>query len=156
MKRRLLKAVILRLACLTLTLIIGLAVTHVINRIWVRFEVVGSASIVVRHCGRGVLLSYVASDGVNLHVQRVDFPSEKEARLHFLSLISQSNEILSREFIRDREGSLVVGERVVSFSRADDGLAMPTMICQDGSQVYVMSSTSLRHLTIFENAHRGY
>ena len=156
MRRPLLKAVMLRLACLSLTLLIGVAVTHVVNRVWVRFEAVASGAIVVRHCGRGVLLSYVSSDGVNLIAQRVDFPSEKEARGHYLSLISKSSEILSRELIRDQEGSLVVGERVVGFFRGEDGLAVPTMICQDGSLVYVTSSTSLRHLMIFENAHRRY
>jgi hypothetical protein len=141
----------LRVACLISTFLIGVGGTRVVNSVWVRFEAVASGAIRVPPNGRGLLRSYITSDGVNLLFERVDFQSVEEARLQLEKFVEQSSQVMTREFIRDREGKFVAGERVVAFFPADDGL-VPAVVCQDGRRVYVMSSTSLHHLLIFERS----
>lgn len=150
------RALLIRLACLILTFGLGVIGTLVVNRVWIRFRDVDSAAIAVPPNGRGRLRLYVASDGIGVGVERVNFPSVGEARLYFEALVGKSRQITTTEFLRDREGKSIVGKRVMGLFPTDDGLVVSGIVCQDGTVVYVMSSTSLRHLTIFENAHRRY
>ena len=71
-------------------------------------------------------------------------------------MLSASNKIIAREFVRDREAKVVVGERVVALFPADEGREWPMMVWRDGTRLYEMSSTSLRHIVIFEKRHRRY
>lgn len=156
LKRALLRADMIRLACAILTFVVGVTGTCAVNRVWIRFRDVDSAAIGVPPNGRGWLRVYVASDGIGVGFERVGFPSVEEARLYFEELVGKSNQIKTTEFLRDREGKSVVGKRVMGLFPTDDGLVVSGIVCQDGPVVYVMSSTSLRHLLIFENAHRRY
>lgn len=156
LKRALLRSIIIRLACTILTFVLGVTGTRVVNRVWIRFRDVDSVAIAVLPNGRGVLRVYMASDGIGVGVERVNFPSVEEAQLYFEELVGKSRQITTTEFLRDREGKSIAGKRVMGLFQTDDGLVVSGIVCQDGTVVYVMSSTSMGHLTIFENAHRRY
>jgi len=156
MKQLQLKGIGLRFASLTLTCLIGFVATYVFNRVYLRFESVGMGSIAMGPNGRGGFISYRATDGVNLSFDHLEFPSAEEAKESFNKVLGGSSKIITREFVSDREGRVVVGERVIGLFPADDGRQWPMMVCQDGSKLYEISSTSLRHILIFERAHRRY
>jgi len=156
MKRQSVNAIGIRLAALTATCLIGFVASYVFNRVYVRFEKVAMGSIVMGANGRGGFSSYRASDGVNVNFDRLDFPSTEEATKAFDNVLSASNRVIVREFVRDREAKVVVGERVVALFPADDGREWPMMVCRDGAKLYEISSTSLRHILIFERQHRRY
>ena len=151
-----LKGIGVRLASLALTCLLGFVATYVFNRVYIRFESVGMGSIAMGPNGRGGFISYRASDGVNLSFDHLDFPSAEEAKGSFKNVLDGSSKIITREFVGDREGKFVVGERVIGLFPADDGREWPMMVCHDGSKLYEISSTSLRHILIFERAHRRY
>lgn len=156
LKRALSRVVMTRLACVILTFVLGVIVTQVVNRVWIRFRDVDSAAIAVPPNGRGWLRVYVTSDGITVSFERLYFPSVEEAKRYFEDLVEKSSELKTTEFLRDREGKPGVAKRVVGFFPTDDGLLVSRIICQDGTLVYVMSSPSFRHLTIFEDANRRY
>lgn len=106
--------------------------------------------------GRGSVSSYRASDGVNLVFERTEFPSVEYATKAFENMLGDSKKIISREFLNDRDGKFVVGERVLALFPADDGRAWPMMVCLDGTRLYTIASTSQRHILIFEKKHRRY
>jgi hypothetical protein len=156
MKQLHLKRIGLRLAALALTCLIGFVATYVFNRVYLRFESVGMGSIAMAPTGRGGFIAYRASDGVNLSFDHLDFPSAEEATEAFKNVLGSSSKIITRELVRDRDGRSVVGERVIGLFPADDGREWPMMVCHDGSKLSEISSTSLRHILIFEKAHRRY
>jgi hypothetical protein len=156
MKQVQMKGIGLRLASLALTCLIGFVATNAFDRVYLRFESVGMGSIAMGPNGQGGFISYRASDGVNLNFDHLDFPSAEEAKEAFKNVLDGSSKIITREFVRDREGRSVVGERVIGLFSADDGREWPMMVCHDGSKLYEISSTSLRHILIFEKAHRRY
>lgn len=139
------------MACLT-----GIMATYAMNRVYVRFERVAMAAMVMEPNGWGGLSLYQASDGVNLSFEHLEFPSPEDATRAFERVIGASDKIISREFVHDRQGQRIVGERVLALFRADDGKEWPMMVCLDGTKLYEMSSTSLRHILIFEKKHRRY
>jgi len=108
------------LAAVTVTCLIGFAATYVCDRLYVRFEKVAMGSIAMGTNGRGGFSSYRASDGVNVSFVRLDFPSAEEATKAFENVLGASNKIIAREFVRDRETHVVVGERLVALFPADD------------------------------------
>lgn len=113
-------------------------------------------SIAMEPNGRGGFSSYRGSDGVNLTFDHLAFPSDEDAAKAFEEVLGHSNKIISREFVRDREGKVVVGERVFALFPTDDGREWPMMVCLDGGTLYEISSTSMRHILIFEKKHRRY
>jgi hypothetical protein len=139
-----------------LTFVIGVGATYVLNRVWVRFENVARGSIRMPPDGRGGFSSYKASDGVNLNFARLEFPSPDAARKAFQKVLSQATKIIERERLYNREGKAMVGERVVGMFPADDGREWPMVVCLDGANLYEISSTSLRHIALFEKAHRRF
>jgi hypothetical protein len=145
-----------RLAALATTCLIGLMATYAANRVYVRFEIVATGSTAMEPNGRGGVSSYHVSDGVNLIFEHLGFRSAEDAAKAFEKVIGDSDKIISREFIRDREGQCIVGERVLALFPADDGKEWSMMVCLDGSKLYKMSSTSVRHILIFEKEHRRY
>lgn len=149
-------SIAIRVAALSITCLIGCAATYVFNRVYVRFEKVAMGSIRMESGGRGSVSSYLASDGVNLSFGQVDFPSAEEATKAFEQGLKVSNKIISREFVRDRDGKSVVGERMFALFPAEDGREWPMMVCLDGTKLYEISSTSVRHILIFEKRHRRY
>jgi len=156
MKQLHLNEIGLRLASLTLTCLIGFVATYVFNRVYLRFETVGMGSIAMAPTGRGGFIAYRSSDGVNLSFDHLDFPSTDAATEAFKNVLGGSSKIITREFVRDRDGKSVVGERVIGLFPADDGREWPMMVCRDGSMLYEISSTSLRNILSFEKAHRRY
>lgn len=106
--------------------------------------------------GRGGFSAYRASDGVNLNVSKLRFQSTEDAAKAFEQVMGDSKKIISREFVHDRDGKSVVGERVFALFPADDGREWPMMVCLDGTTLYQIASTSLRHILIFEKRHRRY
>ena len=156
MTRPSLRSIAIGFAGLSITSIIGVATTYVLNRIYVRFEEVGMGSIRMEPDGRGGVSAYLTSDGVNLVASTLRFQSTEDATKAFEKIIGDSKKITSREFVHDRDGKSVVGERVVGLFPADDGRAWPMMVCLDGNKLYQVSSTSLRHILIFEKSHRRY
>lgn len=156
MKRLSVKSIGIRVAALTITCFISCVATYVFNRVYVRFDGVVMGSISMAPSGRGGFSSYRASDGVNLRFDHLDFPSAEEATRAFEKELGVSTKIISREFLRDREGKFIVGERVVALFPADDGRNWPMVVCLDGNELYEISSTSLRHILIFEKEHRRY
>ena len=155
MNRLSVKSIAIRCAALTITCLIGCVATYVFNRVYVRFEKVGMGSIRM-DCGRGGISAYRASDGVYLVFDQLKFPSVEDATKAFEKVLGGSNKIISREFVRDRDGKTVVGERVFALFPADDGREWPMMVCLDGTRIYQISSTSLRHIFIFEKKRRRY
>jgi hypothetical protein len=113
-------------------------------------------SVSMEHGGRGGFSSYRATDGVNLSFDHLDFPSADDTTKAFEKVLGASTKILKREFMRDREEKFIVGVRVVALFPADDGREWPMMVCLDGNKLYEISSTSLRHILIFEKEHRRY
>ena len=156
MRRSPVKSIGIRVAALTVACLIGVIATYAFNRVYVRFERVAMGSTVMEPNGRGGVSSYQASDGVNLSFEHLDFPSAEDAARAFEKVISASDTIISREFVRDREGQRIVGERVLALFPAHDGKKWPMLVCLDGTRLYEMSSTSLRHLLIFEKQQRRY
>lgn len=156
MTRPSVKSTAIRVAALTITFLIGCVVTYVFHRVYVRFEEVATGSIRMQSGGWGSIHAYRASDGVNLNFERLYFQSAEEATKAFEEVLGASNDILSREFVRDRDGKSVVGERVFALIPADDGREWAMMVCLDGNKLYEISSTSLRHILIFEKKHRRY
>jgi hypothetical protein len=150
------KGICLRLASVVLTCLIGFVATYVFNRVYLRFDSVAVGSIAMGQNGRGGFILYRASDGVNLSFDHLDFPSAEEATLAYEKVLGSSSKIISKEFVRDREGRSEVGERVIGLFPADDGREWPMLVCHAGSKLYGISSTSLRHISIFEKAHRRY
>lgn len=130
--------------------------TYVSNRVNVRFETLAMGSIVMEPGGRGGFTSYRASDGVNLSFSRLYFLSTEDATRAFKNVRGACSKIVSREFVRNREGQFVCDERVVAVCPADDGREWPIMVCLDGTKLYEMSSTSLRHILIFEKERLRY
>ena len=150
------KKVVIGLVALTLTVALGTGATYVFNRVFVRFESVAVGSIVMPPDGRGGFTSYKASDGVNLNFDRLEFPSTDQARDAFQKVLSRSTKILQREVLHDQEGKAIVGERVVAMFPADHGREWPMVVCVDRAKLYEISSTSLKHIALFEKAHRRY
>ena len=144
------------IAALSITCVIGSAATYVFNRAYIRFEEVGMGSIRMEPGGRGGFSAYRASDGVNLNVSKLRFQSTEDAAKAFEQVMGDSKKIISREFVDDRDGKAVVGERVFALFPADDGREWPMMVCLDGTTLYQIASTSLRHILIFEKRHRRY
>jgi hypothetical protein len=145
-----------RVAAFAMTCLIGLLATYAGNRVYVHFERVATGSTAMQPNGRGGVTSYRASDGVNLIFEHLDFPSTEDAAAAFERVIGDTDKIINREFVRDREGQRIVGERVLALFPADDGKEWPMMVCLDGSKLYRITSTSLRHILIFEKQHRRY
>lgn len=156
MKRLSVKSIGIRATALTITCLIGGMATYVLNRVYVRFDKVAMGSIAMEAGGWGSLSSYRASDGVNLTFTRLDFRSSDDATKAFEEVLRASNKIISREFVRDREGKSVVGERVFVLFPFDDGREWPMMVCLHGTRLYEISSTSLRHILIFEKRYRRF
>jgi len=156
MKRPSLNSIAIRLAALTIACLIGVVATYVFKRVYVRFEKVAMGSIAMGNNGRGGFSSYRASDGVKVNFDRLDFPSADEATKAFENVLGGSNRTILRELLSDREAKVVVGERVVAVFPADDGGEWPMMVCHEGTKLYEISSTSLRHILIFEKRHRRY
>lgn len=156
MSRLSVPSIAIRVAALSIACLIGCLATYVFNRVYVRFEKVAMGSIRMEAGGRGSFSSYRASDGVNLSFGQVDFPTAEDGTKAFEQGIKVSTKIISREFVRDRDGKSVVGERVFGLFPAEDGREWPMMMCLDGTKLYEISSTSLRHILIFEKRHRRY
>jgi hypothetical protein len=156
MNRPSLKSIATGVAALTITFVIGCTATYVFNRVYVRFEKVAMGSIRMESGGWGSFSSYRASDGVNLVFERLEFPSAEDAKKAFENVLGDSNKIISREFLSDRDDKFVVGERVLALFPADDGREWPMMVCLNGTRLYQISSTSPRHILIFEKRHRRY
>ncbi len=150
------KAITSRVAALTVTCSIGFVATHVFNRVYVRFERVAMGSVSMESSGRGGFISYRASDGVNLSFDRLNFHSAEDATKAFERALGASTKIILREFVHDREHKFITGERVVALFPGDDGREWPMMVCLDGNNLYEISSSSLRHIFIFEKERRRY
>jgi hypothetical protein len=156
MTRPSVKSIAIGVAALTITFVIGGAATYVFNRVYVRFEKVGMGSTRMEPAGRGSVSAYRASDGVNVVFNQTEFPSAAYAKTAFENILGDSKKIISREFVKDREGKFVVGERVLGLFPADDGRESPLMVCLDGTRLYTIASTSERHILMFEKRHRRY
>lgn len=130
--------------------------TYVFNRVFIRFENIAAGSVVMPPDGRGGFTSFKASDGVNLYFDYLEFPSADAARAAFQKVKGQSTKIIEQEVLHDREGKAIVGERVVGMFQADDGRQWPMMAGVDGNKLYEISSTSLRHIAVFEKDYRRY
>ncbi|MCM3904318.1 MAG: hypothetical protein ND866_21700 [Pyrinomonadaceae bacterium] len=63
---------------------------------------------------------------------------------------------MSESLFMTAKGTVVVGERVLAMFPADNGREWPLMICLDGTKLYEISSTSVRHILLFEKARRRY
>jgi hypothetical protein len=156
MKRSLAKLIGIRVAALAISCLISFMATYTLNRVYVRFERVAMGSMAMEPNGRGGVSSYQTSDGVNLSFEHLDFPSAEDAAKAFEKVIGAPDKVISKEFVRDREGQRIVGERVLALFPAYDGKEWPMMVCLDGSKLYQISSTSLRHILIFEKERRRY
>ena len=141
---------------LFVTFTAGCAATYVLNRIYVRFELIAMGSVALPPAGRGGVSYYTASDGVDVMFQRLQFPSNEAAREAYQQFHTSSGKILQREPVFDREGKTVVGERLVGMFPYENGASWPSVICLDGRTIYEISSTSLRHALLFESRHRRY
>ena len=144
------------IAILLLTFLVGLSSTYIFDRLYVRFEEVAVGSIVLPPDGRGRRSFYKASDGVNLSFDHLAFTSAAAARAAYEQVLSRSRKIIEREPLYNREGKLLVGERVVVIFSSEDGSDCPLLICLDGQTLYEISSTSLRHILLFDKTHRLY
>jgi hypothetical protein len=150
------KKFVIGVVTLILMAALGTGATYVFNRIYIRFESVAVGSIVMPPDGQGGFTSFKASDGVNLNFDHLQFPSIDAAREAFQIVLSRSTKIIERERIYDREGKDIVGERVVGMFPADNGREWPMVVCLDGAKLYEISSTSLRHIALFEKGRRRY
>ncbi len=139
-----------------LILVLGAGATYIFNRVYIRFKSVAIGSIRKPPDGRGTFNSYKASDGVNVCFDRLEFPSADAARDAFHQVLIRSSKIIERGPLRDRGGKAIVGERVVAIFPSDDGRQWPMVVSLDGANLYEISSTSLRHLALFEKARRRY
>jgi hypothetical protein len=150
------KKFVIGVVALVLTVALGTGATYVFNRVYIRFENVAVGSIAMPPDGRGGFSSFKASDGVNLYFDHLEFPSAVAAREAFQKVLGQSTKIIEREELRDREGKAIIGERVVGMFPSDDGREWPMVVCVDGHKLYEISSTSLRHIALFEKEHRRF
>lgn len=154
MKRITLKSIGIAIAALSITFLFGSGATWVSNRVFIRFELEAMGSYVLPPNGRGGFNLYRASDGVQLSFIRVGFPTVEEAKQGFQTTLKHSK-ISSREALHDREGKLVVGEKVLALTPGDGG-EWPMLVCLDGMKVYAITSSSQRHILIFEEQRCRY
>src|SRR5688572_14171913 len=106
--------------------------------------------------GRGGFTSYRSRDGVDLVFEQYAFPSPEAASAAFQTMLRHSERTVEREVLYDREGKLVTGERVIIMLRADSGVGGVAVISLDGTRIYQIASTSIRHALSFERANRRY
>jgi hypothetical protein len=98
-------------------------------------------------------IGFVASDGTILHICP---GSDGRAMVHYH--FSETRKLVG---LIPRSRSIVETSQDISFDRLDFPSAEEATeafrnVCHDGSKLYEISSTSLRHLLIFEKTHRRY
>ena len=150
------KRLLLGIVILLGTFAIGVAGNHLFNRVYLRFENTAVGSMVYPPTGRGGFSDFRSRDGVDLNFEHFDFPSHEAAQVAFQNELKTAERIVEREVLRNRTGEPVVGEKVVAMYRTKDGREYATVISLDGTKLYEIRSTSLRHAVSFERAHRRY
>ena len=147
---------LLRLGAFLATLVLAVATNSVINRVYPRFEKVAVGSMAIQPAGRGGFSSFRSRDGVNVIFEHFDFPSHEAANKGFQNMLRDAHQTVEREVLYDRAGKVVTGERVVITFCAESDVEAAAVISVDGTKLYEIASTSLRHALFFERAHRRY
>jgi len=146
---------VLRFTAFVATFTFSVGANSVIDYFYPRYEVLSMASMFIPPDGRGGSTSYRSRSGVYLITEHFDFPSHEAASVAFQNMLRGSR-ILEREVLYDRDGKLVMGERVVITYRSERGVDAGAVISLDNTKLYEFASTSLRHAVCFERAHRRY
>jgi hypothetical protein len=106
--------------------------------------------------GHGGFTSYRSRDGVDLIFEQFAFPSPEAANAAFQNMLRGAERTVERGVLYDRERKRVTSERVVITFRADSGVGAVAVINLDGTRIYQIASTSMRHALSFERANRRY
>lgn len=143
---------------LLMAFVVGATSTYLFHKAYIQFEVTAMGSLLVKPEGLGGFTAYKSFDGVNLVFHSVDFPSNEAAITSFQRILGESVSVINREPLYNPEGNTIVGERVVAMFPPNEAAKteQASMICLDGTSIYRISSSSLRHILVFDKEHRRF
>jgi hypothetical protein len=147
---------LIAIGVLILTFCSGVLFARIYNSWNVQFVQVGSGGAGMCSTGIGKFDLYESYDGKRLSFSTMSFESNGAARECFDQTTSDAEmTVIVREPLYDRELQNIVGERVVGEIRKA-GTEAGTIMAWDGTKIFEISSTSLRHSLIFEEHVRKY
>jgi hypothetical protein len=152
------KRLLFRLGVLLLTFGVGITATYLFHKAYIQFKWTAMGSKVMEPDGYGGFSGYESYDGVRLGFSQLRFPSHEAAAEAFHRNLRDAVRVIEREPLYDRKRENIVGERVVAIFPPNEYVQSEwaSVLCLDDSQLYQISSSSLRHALAFDKAHRRY